>query len=126
MTHAFPTRRSSDLLRASGGFLVRRLTALYVELLRNIPIVVKLFLAHFILGIDALPAGICALVLHQSAYLADVTAAGLSSIPSGQADAALDPGRSLGRSCCLGHSPPDGRGMMAPLQTQNTSTGQNT
>src|SRR3546814_5588959 len=31
-------------LRASGGFLARRLTALYVELLRNIPIVVKLFL----------------------------------------------------------------------------------
>src|SRR3546814_12333105 len=47
-------------LRASGGFLARRLTALYVELLRTIPIVVKLFLAHFILGIDALPAGIAA------------------------------------------------------------------
>ena len=107
-------------LRASGGFLARRLTALYVELLRNIPIVVKLFLAHFILGIDALPAGIAALILHQSAYVADVTAAGLRSVPSGQADAALALGLSRWRSFCLVVLPQAARAMIPPLTTQYT------
>ena len=67
-------------LRGSGSYLLQRLTGTYTELLRNLPLIVKLFFLYFVLGLPALPAAIAALVLHQSAYIADVTAAGLRSV----------------------------------------------
>lgn len=109
-------------MRTSGGFIAQRLTGLYINVLRNIPMVVKLFFAHFIIGIDALPAGLLVLVLHQSAYVADVTAAGLRSVPHGQTEAALASG--LGRlqiflSVLL---PQALRVMIPPMTTQYTQT----
>jgi His/Glu/Gln/Arg/opine family amino acid ABC transporter permease subunit len=76
------------------SFFFQKLTDLYVEVMRNLPMVVKLFFLHFILGIDAFPSGILAIIIHQSAYVADVTAAGLRSIPLGQAEAARAHGHS--------------------------------
>ena len=81
-------------LSTSTNFFTRRLTSLYTEVLRNIPAVVKLFVLYFVVGLDAIAASICALVLHQSAYIADVTAAGLRSIPRGQLEAAQSCGHS--------------------------------
>jgi polar amino acid transport system permease protein len=100
------------------GFLWRRLAALYVELMRNIPIIVKLFFAHFVVGIDALPAGILVLVIHQSAYIADVTAAGLRSVPIGQTESAMASGltyRQIFGNILLPQAAPV---MLAPLLTQ--------
>jgi His/Glu/Gln/Arg/opine family amino acid ABC transporter permease subunit len=74
------------------SFLLRKLTGAYTELLRNLPLIVKLFFLYFVLGLSVVPAALAALVLHQSAYIADVTAAGLRSVERGQMDAA----RSLG------------------------------
>src|SRR5579871_549857 len=75
-------------LASSQSYLLRRLTGTYTELLRNLPLIVKLFLLYFVIGLSTWPAAIAALVLHQSAYIADVTAAGLRSIGRGQFDAA--------------------------------------
>ena len=77
------------------SFYLQKITGVYVETLRNMPVVVKLFFLHFIVGLDAFPAGIIALTLHQSAYIADVTTAGLRSVPLGQTEAA--------RSCGHGY-----------------------
>ena len=77
------------------SFYLQKITGVYVETLRNMPVVVKLFFMHFIIGVDAFPAGIIALVLHQSSYIADVTAAGLRSVPHGQTEVA--------RSCGHGY-----------------------
>lgn len=79
-------------LRGSGSYLAQRLTGTYTELLRNLPLIVKLFFLYFVIGLPALPAAIAALVLHQSAYIADVTAAGLRSVGRGQLDAGLSLG----------------------------------
>lgn len=106
-------------------FYLRRVTALYVEVLRNIPIVVKLFFAHFVLGLDALPAGIFVLVLHQSAYIADVTAAGLRSVPHGQTEAALATGLSLPQVFGAILLPQAVRAMIPPMTTQYTQTVKN-
>lgn len=76
------------------SFFLRRFCTTYVEVMRNIPVVVKLFFLHFIVGLDSFESGVIGLVLHQSAYISDVTGAGLRSIPHGQTEAA--------RSC--GHS----------------------
>ncbi|MSO94154.1 MAG: amino acid ABC transporter permease [Rhodospirillales bacterium] len=76
------------------AFVIQRLTAMYMEVIRNIPAVVKLFVLYFLAGLDATTAGVATLILHQSAYIADITAAGLRSIPSGQREAALSCGHS--------------------------------
>jgi len=81
-------------LGASSQFLLRRLCSTYVEVMRNVPLVVKLFFFYFIFGLDAFPAALLALVMHQSAFIADVTAAGLRSIPREQAEAAKATGLS--------------------------------
>ena len=81
-------------LGASSQFLLRRLCSTYVEVMRNVPLVVKLFFFYFIFGLDAFPAALLALVIHQSAFIADVTAAGLRSIPHEQAEAAKATGLS--------------------------------
>ncbi len=75
-------------LASSRSYLLRRLTGTYIEVLRNLPLVVKLFFLYFVIGLTVWPAAVAALVLHQSAYIADVTAAGLRSIGRGQFDAA--------------------------------------
>src|SRR6185437_5368456 len=80
------------VLAGTRSYLLARLTATYVGLLRNLPLIVKLFFLYFVLGLPALPAAVAALVLHQSAYIADVTRAGLRGVARGQFDAA----RSLG------------------------------
>lgn len=75
-------------------FFLSKILNLYVEIMRNIPAVVKLFLIHFVFGLDAFFAGVVALSLHQSAYIADVVSAGLRALPKGQLEAALSTGLS--------------------------------
>ena len=79
-------------LAAVPSLLLRRLTASYTELLRNLPVIVKLFFLYFVLGVPAIPAALLTLILHQSAYIADVTRAGIRSVPRGQVDAGLSLG----------------------------------
>lgn len=75
-------------LGASSRYFLRQLCATYVEVMRNVPLVVKLFFLYFILGLEAFQAALLGLIIHQSAFIADVTAAGLRSIPHEQAEAA--------------------------------------
>lgn len=105
-------------LSTSSTFLVQRLTATYVEVLRNVPAVVKLFFFYFLVGLDAITASIVSLVLHQSAYIADVTAAGLRSIPYGQREAALSCGHSNAQMFCYVLMPQAIRVMIPPLTSQ--------
>lgn len=79
---------------ARPGFLARRLSRTYVELLRNVPVVVKVFFFYYVVGLDALPSGVIALTVHQSAYIADVMSSGFRSIAREQFEA----GRVLGHS----------------------------
>jgi len=79
-------------LGTSSQYFVRRLAAAYVEVMRNVPLVVKLFFLYFILGLDALPAALLGLVIHQSAFIADVTSAGFRTIPQEQGEAAFATG----------------------------------
>ena len=76
-------------LGATPSFFLRRLTAAYTELLRNLPLLVKVFFFYFVLSMPTIPAALLGLVLHQSAYIADVTGAGIRSVARGQLDAGL-------------------------------------
>src|SRR5258706_16457110 len=81
-------------IEASAGVLPHRLARSYVEIIRNIPSIVKGFFLYYVVGFDAFLAGIVGLTIHQSAYIADVIGAGLRAIPREQAGAA----RVLGHS----------------------------
>lgn len=76
------------------GFFPSRIARIYVEAVRNVPVVVKLFILYFALGLDAIPASLLALVVHQSAYIADVIASGFRSIPLEQIESARATGLS--------------------------------
>jgi His/Glu/Gln/Arg/opine family amino acid ABC transporter permease subunit len=58
----------------------------YVEVVRNIPLIVKLFFFYYILGLDAFPSGLMALTVHQSGYIADVIASGFRSVHAEQSE----------------------------------------
>jgi polar amino acid transport system permease protein len=82
-------------IAATTGWIGRELVAMFVSPMRNLPIVVKLFFFYFVLGMEAWPAGIATLVLHHAAYIAEITRAGIRSVPREQFEAARACGHSL-------------------------------
>jgi polar amino acid transport system permease protein len=85
------------LARRSRKRLLRFLGATYVEVIRNTPVLLQLFMIYFALPefglrLDAYQAGVAALAINAGAYLTEVIRAGLQSVPKGQLEAA----RSLG------------------------------
>jgi polar amino acid transport system permease protein len=86
--------------RASGSPWVKRIVGTYVEIIRNTPLLVQIFLVYFgiaTLGlrIPANTAAIIALVVNIGAYICEIIRAGIESIPKAQIEAAE----------CLGLSP---------------------
>ncbi|UGA57568.1 amino acid ABC transporter permease [Vibrio sp. VB16] len=89
---------TTALLRLSDSIVGRAIARGYIELIRNTPLLVQLYLLYFIfgpvIGLDRFSTAILALALFQGAYTAEIFRAGLNSIPRGQFEAA----RSLGLS----------------------------
>jgi polar amino acid transport system permease protein len=75
-------------LRQLPNYFAGRAVLTYVEITRNIPSVVKVFFLYFVAGLDALPAAVLGLSLHQSSYISDVLDAGFRSVPREQSEAA--------------------------------------
>jgi polar amino acid transport system permease protein len=77
---------------------LRLVAAAYVELLRNIPLMLVLYLIYFgagaFLPVDPFWASVLGLSVFEGAYIAEVVRAGVESIDRGQMEAA----RSLGMS----------------------------
>ena len=104
--------------RTLPSFFVARICTLYADVLRNIPAVVKLFFAYFVLHLDALTAGIATLALHQSSYISDVVAAGIGALPKGQMEAVLSTGLSYRQGFVRVILPQALRITLPPLTTQ--------
>lgn len=89
---------TTALLRLSDSVVGRTLARGYIELIRNTPLLVQIYLLYFIfgpvIGLDRFSTAILALALFQGAYTAEIFRSGLNSIPKGQFEAA----RSLGLS----------------------------
>ncbi|PMG92020.1 amino acid ABC transporter permease [Vibrio breoganii] len=86
------------LLRNSNSVVGRTIATGYVELIRNTPLLVQIYLLYFVfgpvIGLDRFSTAVLALALFQGAYTAEIFRAGLNSIERGQFEAA----RSLGLS----------------------------
>jgi polar amino acid transport system permease protein len=73
---------------------VRWLFTGYVEVFRNVPLVVQMFFWFFAAGLGSLAAALIGLVCYSAAYVGEVVRAGLQSMPRGVGDAALSLGLS--------------------------------
>lgn len=85
--------------RVYGPPILRRIVVIYVEVIRNTPLLVQLFLIFFglpSLGVrlDGMTAAIIALVINLGAYTTEIVRAGLEAVPRVQIEA----GSSLGLS----------------------------
>ena len=80
------------LLRLSGSISGRLIATIYLEAIRNTPLLVQLFLFYFVLapiiGIDRFWAGVLALSFFEGSFGTEVIRAGLQSVPRGQSEAA--------------------------------------
>jgi His/Glu/Gln/Arg/opine family amino acid ABC transporter permease subunit len=87
------------MARLSGGRVLPRLVAAYVEIWRDVPLIVQLLVIYFTLpqvgiSLPAFWAGVLGLSLNVGAYLSEVFRAAISSIDPGQRDAGLSIGMS--------------------------------
>ncbi|MFC4779394.1 amino acid ABC transporter permease [Paenibacillus sp. GCM10023252] len=94
------------LMRLSSNWILKAISATYVEIIRGTPMLVQIFiiyygLAEFGIVMSAFVSGIFALSLNIAAYMSEVFRAGIDAIDKGQMEAA----RSLGmtRSMAMRH-----------------------
>lgn len=66
----------------------------YVEFIRNIPAIVKVFFLYFVMGWEGWQSAVVGLAIHQSAYICDAIDSGFRAISREQSEA----------SWALGHS----------------------
>ena len=86
------------IARLSKEPVTRGISLAYVELIRNTPLLVQIFIIYFFVGsllrLSAFVAGTAALSLFAGAYVGEIVRAGIQSIHKGQMEAS----RSLGMS----------------------------
>lgn len=85
-----------SLTRTSSSKSVRTVTSTYIEVIRNTPLLVQLYLIYFGLGqvgvdLDPLWSALLGMTLNNSAYTAEIFRAGFGAVPTGlrEAGAAL-------------------------------------
>ena len=95
MAIAVPCGIVVAVLRLYAWRPVRALAAGYVELFRNLPLILVVYWAFYVLpiltglGLSPLATGLAALSLNVSAYNAETFRAGINSIRRGQVEAAM-------------------------------------
>lgn len=80
------------LLRMSDTFSGRLIATVYLEAIRNTPLLVQLFLFYFVLapiiGLDRFWTGVLCLSFFEGSFASEIIRAGLQSVPRGQYEAA--------------------------------------
>ncbi len=84
------------IFRLSSEPVTRALSVGYVEIIRNTPLLVQIYIIYFFVGsmlrLSPFVAGTAALAIFAGAYVGEIVRAGIQAIPRGQMEAA----RSLG------------------------------
>jgi polar amino acid transport system permease protein len=80
------------LARMSGSFAGRIIATVYLEAIRNTPLLVQLFLVYFVLapiiGLDRFWAGVLCLALFEGSFAAEIIRGGLHGVDRGQYEGA--------------------------------------
>ncbi|WP_416260277.1 amino acid ABC transporter permease [Gibbsiella quercinecans] len=115
------------LARTHSSQLVRALMASYVEIMRNVPLLVILYLVYFTLAQVGLRIGgywsaFIALTLNGTAFTTEIFRAGFATVPRGQYEAANALGLSRWQSFSMVIAPQAIRTVYAPLGNQYVAT----
>ena len=86
------------LFRLSRSFVARATARVYLEFIRNTPLLVQIFVMYFVIApvvnMDAFMSAILALSLFEGAYMSEILRSGIVSIEQGQWEAAYSLGMS--------------------------------
>jgi polar amino acid transport system permease protein len=122
---AFTIGLGAALIRLSNSILARTLARVYVELIRNTPLLVQLFFIYFVLSpildINAFTSAVMALSLFEGAYVSEMLRAGIVSIHQGQWEGAYSLGLSLFHTYRYIIIPQALRRVLPPLTSQAIS-----
>lgn len=85
------------IARASRVRFISRMLALYVDFVRGTPFLVQIFIVFFILPefgiqLEAFAASVISLTFYGAAYISEIVASSIQSIPPGQMEAAVSSG----------------------------------
>ena len=113
------------LLRLSHAMVGRALARGYIELIRNTPLLIQLYLIYFvfgpILGWERITTAVVCLGLFQGAYTAEIFRAGLQAVPRGQMEACKSLGLNTWDSYRFVILPQVVRNMLPPLTNEAVS-----
>lgn len=122
---AFALGLLTAMLRLSSSLTARIAARVYLELIRNTPLLVQLFFIYFVLaplaGIDAFASAVLSLSLFEGAYASEIFRAGVLSIHREQWEAAFSLGLGRWRTYRLVILPQALRNVMPPLTSQAIS-----
>jgi polar amino acid transport system permease protein len=90
------------IARLSSEPVTRAISITFVELVRNTPLLVQIYIIYFFAGsmlrLSAFTAGTAALAIFEGAYVGEIVRAGIQSIHKGQMEAARSLGMSYGKA----------------------------
>ena len=110
------------LLRLSGLLVGSGVALVYLEFVRNIPLLVLLYLIYYVMGpifkFDRYTAAIICLAVYHSATISEIFRAGINSVPKGQWEAAKSIGMSVAQSYRFIILPQSIKVMLPPLTNE--------
>ncbi len=113
------------LMRLSNSPMATGIAKVYLELIRNTPLLIQIFLIYFvcapILDMGRFTAAVLALSLFEGAYASEIIRAGILAIPAGQWEASSSLGMSRSQTYRHVILPQALRQMIPPLTSQGIS-----
>ena len=113
------------LLRLSNSLVGKIIARVYLEVIRNTPLLVQLFFIYFVLSpvfdISAFTSAVLALSLFEGAYASEIFRAGIVSIHRGQWEAAFSIGLNTSQTYRFIIFPQALRRILPPLTSQAVS-----
>ena len=110
------------LLRLSGLVVGSGVALVYLEFVRNIPLLVLLYLIYYVIGpifkFDRYTAAIICLAVYHSATISEIFRAGINSVAKGQWEAAKSIGMSVAQSYRFIILPQSVKVMLPPLTNE--------
>jgi len=122
---AFLVGLITALMRLSRSRMSIILAKVYLEAIRNTPLLIQIFIIYFvfapILDLGRLTSAVLALSLFEGAYASEVIRAGILAVPAGQSEASASLGMSRYHNYRLIILPQALRKMIPPLTSQGIS-----